>query len=167
MAFGIKQLLVCVAVVALGLVALLSDAPVLGRLFDLLTLGILIGMAYGAWLASGESRAFRVGFVCWALLYFVLFKKIFDVGVADLVSRAYRELLDRAWRDGGGGGLPQGMTLPEPAVFSERGIGQYMYPNFHAVGHSLFLLLVGVIGGWVTVYFYRKRQRMLVDTKQP
>jgi hypothetical protein len=61
MAFSIKQLLFSMAVVAFGLVALLSEfKPLLGHLFDLLTLGILIGMAYGAWMSTGESRAFRL-----------------------------------------------------------------------------------------------------------
>jgi hypothetical protein len=129
MAFSVKQLLVWMAVLAFGLVALVSeDKPILGKLFDLLTLGILIGMAYGAWLSTGESRAFRVGFLCWAFLYFFLFKKIFDVGISDLISSAYRELIDRAW-----GGVPQGWAIPEPPVFGERGTGNYVYPNFHLV----------------------------------
>ena len=156
MAFSIKQLLFWMAVVAFGLVALVSeDKPVLGKLFDLLTLGILIGLAYGAWLSTGESRVFRVGFLSWAFLYCLLFKKIFDIGISDLISSAYLELIDRAW-----GGVPPGMTIPEPPVFGERGIGNYVYPNFHLVGHSLILLLLGFVGGWVTVFFYRKRQRM-------
>jgi hypothetical protein len=161
MAFSIKVLLFWMAVVAFGLVAMLSEnKPVLGQLFDLLTLGILIAMAYGAWLSTGESRAFRLGFLCWALLYFFLFKKIFDVGISGLISSGYRELIDHAWRATGGVG---DMTLPEPPVFTERGVGEYVYPNFHLVNHSLLLLLVGVIGGWVTVYFYRKRERMLTQ----
>jgi hypothetical protein len=28
------------------------------------------------------------------------------------------------------------------------------------------LLLIGLIGGWVTVYFYRKRERMLANWPQ-
>jgi hypothetical protein len=159
MAFSIKQLLFSMAVVAFGLVALFSeDKPLLGRLFDLLTLGILIGMAYAAWLSTGESRAFRLGFLCWGALYFLLFKKIFDVGLADLMSRAFRGLLNLVWGASGGA---QNMTLPEPVVFSERGVMDFPYPNFFVTCHSLLLLLIGVVGGWVTIYFYRKRQRML------
>jgi hypothetical protein len=159
MAFSIKQLLFCVAVLAFGLVAMLSeDNAVLGHLFDLLTLGVLIGMAYGAWLSAGETRAFRVGFLCWSLLYFFLFKKIFDVGIADLISGGYLDLIVHAFTTGG---IPQGMKIPEPPVFSQRGVGAYLYPNFHLVFHSLLLLLLGIIGGWVTMFFYRKRQRIL------
>jgi hypothetical protein len=160
MAFSIKHLLFCISVLAIGLVAMFSqDKPILGKLFDLLTLGILIGVAYGAWLSTGESRAFRVGFLCWALLYFFLFKKIFDVGIADLVSSAYRELNNRA----NFGALPQNFTLPQPSVFSERGVVDFTYPKFYLTCHSLSLLLVGLIGGWVTVFFYRKRQRTLAQ----
>ncbi len=163
MAFSIKQLLFSTAVVAFGLVALFSeDNPLLGRLFDLLTLGILVGMAYAAWLSTGESRVFRLGFLCWGAVYFLLFKKIFDVGLSDMISRAYRGLFDLAWS--ASGGWPQGMTVPEPLVFSERGVVDHVYPNFYVTCHSLLLLLIGVIGGWVTVYFYRERQRRLRQT---
>jgi hypothetical protein len=124
-----------------------------------LTLGILIGMAYGAWMSTGESRAFRLGFLCWGVLYFLLFKKIFDVGLSDLVSRAFRGLLNLIW--GESGGVPQDWTLPEPPILSERGTVDFEYSNFYITCHSLLLLLIGLIGGWVTVYFYRKRVRML------
>ena len=150
MAFSIKQLLFCMAVVAFGLVAMLSqNKPVLGKLFDLLTLGIVIAVAYGAWLSTGESRAFRVGFLGWAVLYFFLFKQKFDVGIYDLVNRAYRA-------------TQPPVVEPTPPGF---GVG-WGYSNFYPVFHCLFLLLLGVVGGWITVYFYRKRQRMLGQPKQ-
>jgi hypothetical protein len=140
MAFSIKQLLFGMAVVAFGLVALLNSRPILGKLFDLLTLGILIATAYGAWISHGESRAFRIGFLCWAVLYFALFKKTFDVGIHELVRRAY--------------------DLVQPTAFTQSPFFTY-HANFNSVFHSLFLLLLGLVGGYVTVYFYRKRQRML------
>jgi hypothetical protein len=129
-----------------------------------LTLGILIGMAYAAWLSSGESQAFRLGFLCWGALYFLLFKKIFDVGLSGLMSRAYRGLLNLVW--GASGGVPQNWDLPEPLVYSERGVVDFSYPNFYVTGHSLLLLLIGVVGGWLTAYFYRKRQHMLAKRPQ-
>ena len=127
MAFSIKQLLFSMAVVAFGLVAMLSeDKPLLGKLFDLLTLGILIAMAYGAWLSTGECRAFRLGFLCWALLYFYLFKKIFNVGLSDMISRAFRGLLNLVWSASGGG---QTMMLPGPS-YSASEVSWIILPQF-------------------------------------
>jgi hypothetical protein len=152
MAFSIKQLLFSTAVVAFGLVAMLSEyRPLLGKLFDLLTLGILIAMAYGIWLSGGEHRAFRVGFLCWALLYFYLFKKTFSVGISELIAYAYRVVrppivISPAFGGGGTGG----------GGFGGGGM-HFPYGNFTPVFHSMFLLLLGLVGGWVTVYFYRKR----------
>jgi hypothetical protein len=154
MAFSIKHLRFSIAVVAFGLVAMLSEyRPILGKLFDLLTLGILIATAYGIWLASGERRAFRVGFLCWALLYFYLFKRTFSVGISELIAYAYR------------------VVQPPPVIVFPRGTGGggfaggggmvFPHANFVPVFHSMFLLLLGLVGGWVTVYFYRKRERML------
>jgi hypothetical protein len=151
MAFSIKQLLFSMAVVAFGLVAMLSEYKLLlGKLFDLLTLGILIAMAYGVWLSSGERRAFRIGFLCWALLYFYLFKRTFSVGISELIAYAYRAVrppivISPTFGGGGtsGGGFGGGVQFP--------------YGNFTPVFHSMFLLILGVVGGWVTVYFYRKR----------
>jgi hypothetical protein len=151
MAFSIKQLLFWMAVLAFGLVAMFSkDMPVLGRLFDLLTLGILIGAAYGAWLSTGQARAFCIGFLCWAALYFYLFKRTFEINraISEMISLAYRSIGTQIVVPRTGGG----------------GLGfRPQYPNFIAVFHSLLLLLVGILGGWVTVYFYRKRQRMLAQ----
>jgi hypothetical protein len=129
--------------------------PLLGKLFDLLTLGILIAMAYGVWLSSGERRAFRVGFLCWALLYFYLFKKTFGVGISELINYAFRAVQPPPVISPGNGG--GGMT---GSYFDVAGI-QFPYGNFTPVFHSMLLLLVGVIGGWVTVYFDRKREQKL------
>jgi hypothetical protein len=146
MAFSIKQLLFYVAVLAFGLVAMLSkDMLVLGRLFDLLTLGILIGMAYGAWLSTGPARAFCIGFLCWAALYFFLFKRTFEF------TRAMSEMISLAYRAVG------------PVIIVPTGGFRgfpVLYPNFTSAFHSLLLLFLGLIGGWVTVYFYRRRQRI-------
>jgi hypothetical protein len=160
MAFSVKQLLIAIAVAAFGLVAMLSEyRPVLGKLFDLLTLGIMVAMAYGVWLSSGERRAFRVGFLCWALPYFFLFKKTFGVGITELINYVYRAatqpiVVTPPTTGFGGGG------------FGGGGAWTARYSNFTPVFHSMFLLLIGVIGGWVTVYFYRRRERMLANRPQ-
>ncbi len=76
-------------------------------------------------------------------------------GVHDLINRAYFEFFQPViivpGGQGGGG-------------FGDGGGGWVSrFPNFHSVCHCLFLLLLGIIGGWVTVYFYRKRQKMLAE----
>jgi nitrate reductase NapE component len=38
--------------------------------------------------------------------------------------------------------------------------------RFLYIGRCLFALLLGLIGGWVTVYFYHKRQRMLANNRR-
>ena len=54
MAFSVKQLLFMMAVVAFGVAALVNaDKPFVFQLFDLLTLAILIAIAYGAWINQG------------------------------------------------------------------------------------------------------------------
>jgi hypothetical protein len=139
MAFSTKHLLFCMAVVAFGVMAMFSDSSVVGQLFELLTLAVLIATAYRAWLSHGELRAFRVGFLCWAVLYFLLVKRTADFGVNDLIGRAFR-----AFHPTNAG--------QQPWVFYD--------PNFSQVCHSLILLLFGLIGGWVTVYLYRKHRRV-------
>jgi hypothetical protein len=167
MAFSIKQLLFSMAFVAFGLMAMLSEyRPLLGKLFDLLTLGILIAMAYGVWLSSGERRAFRVGFLCWALLYFYLFKKTFSVGISELINYAFRVVQPPPVIPGGfgrgayGGGGMAGGAYGGGGYGGGAFSGSY-YGNFTPVFHSMFLLLLGIVGGWLTVYFYRKREQML------
>ena len=150
MAFSIKQLLFSMAVIAFAIVAINVDKPVFGKLFDVMTLGIIIAAAYGAWLATGKRRAFRIGFFCWAILYFVLVKKKFDLGTDDLLRLAYREL------------LAPPINIPSGQLGLSGGGGFLgAHPNFFPVCHSLMLLLLGVVGGCITAYFYQKRQQML------
>ena len=142
MAFSIKQLLSSIAVVAFGLVALLSEyKPVLAKLFDLLTLGILIAVAYGVWLSTGERRAFRIGFLCWALLYFVLYKQTSATGIYELMNRAYRAVTQAFIV------YPPGYSGSRYGGYGGGGI-QFPYSNFIPVSHSLiFCCLVSSAAG--------------------
>ena len=155
MAFSIKQLLLCMAYVAIGLMALANaDKPFIKELVDLLTLGTLVFMAYAAWTRQAEPRAFRIGFLCWGALYYWMFKRRFDIGTLHLIDLASRMVQPDGVQQGGFGGGGGG-------VFGGGGFGGNWVANFHSISHSVLLLLFGLIGGWVTVYFYRKRQRML------
>jgi hypothetical protein len=146
MAFSLKHLLVVVLVIAVGLAGLLNpNRDLFQNLMNVLTVAILIYFAYGIWTTTGENRAYCVGFVLWCGLYFISYtRKFFEIelGLSDLLNPLFLWL--------------------HPDVTSGRGSYDPMAASrFHYVGHCLFALLLGLIGGWITVYFYRKRQRML------
>ena len=98
-------------------------------------------MAYGVWLSEGETRAFRVGFLGWVTLFWVLMFWRYDIGVDTLI------------------GFANDMLHPKNPV------GNWINPYFQ-IGRCFLSLLFGLIGGWVTMYFYRKRQRMLKKRRQ-
>jgi hypothetical protein len=170
MAFSVKQLLFSMAVVAFGVAALVNaDKPFVFQLFDLLTLAILIAIAYGAWIHQGAQRAYRIGFLCWAALYYWFVKGGFDVGAGEVIDYAARVFGPERPSAGYGYG---GYSVQSDGLFDEpppsrTGYGSYgWYTGFRSIGHSMLLLFFGLVGGWVTVYFYRKRARMLANRPQ-
>src|SRR3954463_4473010 len=162
MSFSIKQLLLCMAVMAIGLMALANAGkPFVKELIDLLTLCTLIWMAYFAWISDGPRRAFRLGFVSWGVLYYWLFKHAFDIGTTRLLvllSAAFRNLDQRVSNPNN---PASGISAPDlfgpPQIASPTAEWEESY---YSIGNALFLLLFALIGGWITLYFYRKRQRM-------
>lgn len=156
MAFNVKQLLVCVAVVAFALAALvMANKPYVTSLGRFATIGFHVFMSYEIWTTEGERRAFRVGFLACGCVYF-LFHVVLNVdalnfGTATLISPL--------------------LTVIHPDVYVRdsqgtiTGIHGILYENFFLVGHCFLTLLFGVIGGWITVYFYRKRQKLLDSTR--
>ncbi|HEX2475900.1 MAG TPA: hypothetical protein VHK01_14210 [Lacipirellulaceae bacterium] len=168
MAFSVKQLLFSMAVVAFGVAALVNaDKPFVFQLFDLLTLAILIAIAYGAWINQGAQRAYRIGFLCWAALYYWFFKEGFNIGAGDLIDYAARVFGPERpsggyGRDRGYGGY-SGYGMQSGDLFDwQAAPGNYhWYIGFRSIGHSLLVLFFGLVGGWLTVYFYRKRERRM------
>jgi hypothetical protein len=69
------------------------------------------------------------------LLFVVIQTDRIDLGTEMLLSRMARHLA---------------LTSP-----------RFSWALYERIGHLLVSLVSGVIGSWVTVYFYRKRQRML------
>jgi hypothetical protein len=146
MAFNLKHLLVVVLVIAVGLTGLLNPhRDFFQNLMGIVTIAILIYFAYSIWITKGATRAFCIGFVLWCALYFIDYTRNFlgiDLGIRDMLHPLYLWL--------------------NPDQTSGQGVYDNFAPSrFHYVGHCLFALLLGLIGGWVTVYFYRKRQRTL------
>jgi hypothetical protein len=97
-------------------------------------------MAYGIWAYAAEERGYRVGFVLWGGVYYVLYvvfhSRPIDLGTDRLVSWLFWKL--------------------EP--------GRGIWAVFEKASHLLFSLLFGIAGGWVTVFFYRQRARRLART---
>jgi hypothetical protein len=197
MSFSIKQLLFLVVVIAVGLAGLANVRwPAVHMVIGLLSLAVLIIMAYGIWLATGERRAFCIGFVAWSLVYGLPFGGY--VAPANLAL----ELLNRAaplfqppptspppsysplstlpstspispesppWElipnPNGDLLIPSSPAAPtlapafnQPALITEP---DYEWQaRYHTVGHCLIGILLGMLGGWVTVFIYRRRKRM-------
>ena len=140
MAFNIKHLLVVFLYVCVGFTALANvDFPYALAIVHWLTLGTFVWSAYSVWSCLGETRAFHVGFCSWGIGYFLIF----------VISR------------GDWGGMDYVIDALE-LLFLPAGIAEMTWVQiaFGRAGQCLLSLLFGLIGGCVTVYYYRKRQRM-------
>ena len=151
MVFSLKQLLAIVLVVSVGLAALANaDKPLIVGVVRLLTLMVLVLAAYSVWTSEREARAFRIGFVCWGGVYFLIHvaPRIGDLNLGtDMVLSPILGILQ-----------PDAFERDRQGVIT--GVHETLYAQFFYIGHCLLTFLFGLIGGWVTVYFYRKRQRM-------
>jgi hypothetical protein len=141
MAFSVKQFLLLILFGGFSLAALLnSERTFMLETVKLVTFLTLVFMAYGAWAYAGETRAYCAGFVLWGGIYYLLFVVIqsrrFDIGVENLLLWL-GQALDRMTR------------------------GQIIWAVYEKTGHLLLSVLFGIVGGWVTVHYYRKRQKML------
>ena len=139
MALSLKQFLLLILFAGFALAALMnSERTFMLEIVKLVTFGTLVIMAYGIWSSASEARAYCAGFVLWGGLYYALFvvvqSKRFDFGTESLLLRL-------GW-----------------LIHQNRSITWALYEK---TGHLLLSLFFGILGGWVTVYFYRKRQRML------
>jgi len=146
MAVSLKQFLFLILFAAFALAALLnSERAFMLELVKFTTFSTLVAMAYGIWANAGERRAYCIGFLLWGGIYYALFvvvqAKRIDLGLDNLLLWL-GQLLDRAYQ------------------------GRIIWAVYEKTGHLLLSLLLGIIGGWVTVYFYRKRQRMLLSVSE-
>jgi hypothetical protein len=141
MAFSVKHFLLLILFSGFALAALInSERALMIEVVKLVTFGALVLTAYGIWANAGERRAYCAGFVLWGGLYYALFVVIqserIDLGT-DILLLWLGQRLDR---------LTQGGIV---------------WAVYEKTGHLLLSILFGLVGGWVTVYFYRQRQRML------
>jgi hypothetical protein len=143
MAISVKQLLLSVLFVGFAIAALLNhERAYMLEFVKFVTAGTLVFMAYGVWASVAESRAYCAGFLLWGGLYYLLFVVIetrrFDIGTDMLLRRL-------------------GMQMDQSG---------FAWALYEKIGHLLLSLLFGVVGSWVTVYFYRQRQRILVQHRE-
>lgn len=147
MALSLKHFLLLILFAGFALAALLnSERTFMVETVKLVTFGALVLMAYGAWANIGERRAYCAGFLLWGGVYYTLF----------VVLRTHR--IDV--------GTERFLLWLGPKLDS----GRIMWAVFEKTGHLLLSLLFGIIGAWVTVFYYRKRQNMrttvVIDTTQ-
>jgi hypothetical protein len=138
MTLSLKHFLLLILFAAFALAALThSERAFMLEIVKLISFATLVVMAYEAWASAGEKRAYCVGFILWGGLYYLLFVAMqtrrIDLGTDRLVNWLF-------WK------LEQGRVI---------------WAVFEKTGHLLFSTLFGIVGGWVTVYFYRNRQQML------
>jgi hypothetical protein len=141
MGLSLKHFLLLVLFAGFALAALThSERAYMLEIVKFVTFATLIVMAYGIWAYAGERRAYRAGFVLWGgayyLFYVILQSRLIDVGTDRFINWLFWKL--------------------EP--------GRGIWAVFEKSSHLLFSLLFGIIGGWMTVYFYRERQRRLART---
>jgi hypothetical protein len=141
MALSLKHFLLLVLFACFALAALThSERAYMLEIVKFVTFGTLVVMGYGVWAYAGERRAYRAGFVLWGgayyLFYVIVQSRPIDVGTDRLVNWLFWKL--------------------EP--------GRGIWAVFEKSSHLLFSLLFGIIGGWVTIYFYQERRRRLAKT---
>ena len=150
-----------VLIVCVGLAALMNaDGRFASECISLLTLAIIVFCAYSIWINCDEPRAFFVGFVCWSVIYGTVFcwRSDFRLNIGTdevlyLAAKAIAQEPRQTDRPAAESGLED--------LFGPPPLQPDSYERFSSIGHNLFAILFGLIGGWVTVYFYRKRQRVL------
>ncbi len=138
MALSLKQLLLLILFAGFALAALrYSERTFMIELVKVVAFATLVLMAYATWANVGERRAYCAGFVLWGGIYYTLF----------VVLRSHRIDI----------GTDTFLLWLGPKLDS----GRIMWAVFEKTGHLLLSLLFGILGAWVTVYFFRRRTRML------
>lgn len=156
MSYSTKQLFGVMLVIAVGLVALASaDKEIIATIARQAVMVVLVIAAYGIWASQGETRAFRIGFVIWAGCYYLL-HVVLNVGGLRFSTSYLLSVLRPT--------LLPGAYIRDPSGTVTRVHGSW-FDNYDVIGHSFFSILFGLVGGMVTAYFYRKRQRMLSDQR--
>ena len=156
--FSIRALMVLIVVAALGLVALRNARYWWTGLLPLMAAVALEVAILGAMFLRGRRRVWWVGAAVSVGAYLFLTLDPWlssDLGTAYVLKYAYARLTPE---ENG----PQYVDIRDIPVDSRlRPLlpETVTFDAFERIGHAIFALLLGVLGGTVAVWFYARRER--------
>ncbi|MEX2142621.1 MAG: hypothetical protein WD894_25430 [Pirellulales bacterium] len=165
MSFSIKWLLCAVAFIAVSLAALLN-ANELWRIGcrSAVVLTVLIAIAGALW-SSGKSRAFYGGYVLFALAFYTnLFGDQSEFITGNALTAIHQSLFEPTSETVTGSFHPVSYNGDVLTVIHQKDstlLVTAIRPKrleFLGVGHAIFSVAWGVIGGYVAMGFYSRRE---------
>ncbi|MEX2120580.1 MAG: hypothetical protein WD847_13380 [Pirellulales bacterium] len=162
--FSLLSLLVAVGLVALGCAALVYATPVWARIVVTATLAALLAAGVGAFYLPDKSRAFAGGFAICGWGYLLLSQQPWLENMkGDLLTTAALNQLEPMLKD------PKQPVADSPdmrVVMMQdqlrrtfRPLGVVPNSNFQQIGHSLWAILLGCIGGGLASVFDARRRK--------
>jgi hypothetical protein len=165
MRFSLKWLLIAVAFVAVGLVALLQANNVWRVAFENASLFALLVATSAAVYSLGERRAFCFGFVMFGLTYFLFgfFSNSRERLLTTTGLRAIHPKLFEAksdvipFEEPIDGDVVGTATMLPGGVNARVMIVRPRLTDFIAVGNAVVCMVFGLLGGVIARAFYRRR----------
>lgn len=162
--FSLVSLLVAVPLVGLGCAALVYATPVWARIVVTATLAALLAAGVGAFYLPDKSRAFAGGFAICGWGYLLLSQQPWLENMkGDLLTTAALNRVEPMLKD------PKQPVADSPdmrfAVAQEqirralRAPGVVPDSSFDRIGHSLWAILLGCIGGGLASVFDARRRK--------
>lgn len=161
--FSIRTIMALIVVSAIGLAALGNASHLWAALMLLFALGCVGVALLGAAILRRKERYWWAGFVFFAGGYLVLAfapwsSQTFGVRMGATYLR--EELYSRVSPE-----IPGGNTINQQQMF--RFARAVNLDLFRRVGHSLFSLLSGLMGGTVALWFYARREQREASRPSP
>ena len=167
MSFSIKWLLYAVAYIAVSLAALLN-ANELWRIGcrSAVMLTVLIATAGSVW-SSGKKRAFYGGYVLFAVSLFTNFFGQCEFITANALTAIHKRIFEPVSETVTGPFYPSQYDGDVLTVTNQNNgvlLVSSVRPErleFLGVGHAVFAAALGVVGGYVAVWFYSHREALI------
>jgi hypothetical protein len=164
MRFSLKTLLVLFTAIPVAIAGLLYANMVWGALFYTAAFIILLTGIVGAIVRQGEPRAFWIGFAVFGMGYFCV-ALAGENGISRYQTNNMQSRFDPK--------LATSKLLVWSKPYLQRGAASNLTPASRAmfvstianddyliVGHSIFTVIIGMIGGWVGTLFSRVASRI-------